>query len=557
MQRLMPREAWGYGALLVLLLTTAGIAAWYTIGYIGDQIQGEAFRIAAFLVWSLTLGFMLIAGAFGLWAIRFSAEAESRRRIGRVVDAMHYLSDGLAAIDSKGHIQGSNPAIKQLSGCVVTPNAHLSEVFPCLSNREIKLLANARTPREIEHDTENAEGPRTLRFRSQPSEGLTLVLASDVPAMNDQRIRRRQTARLQLIGELAQAVAHDFDNLLCGISGHASLLTRVAPGSREMEKSIAAISDSSRRGVALANHLLELANLSVAAHPSDAVGEHVKTAVEALRGSLPEQWQVEHVVQEEPRTVALTGMQVEQVVLNLGLLTADYLTQPGVLQVSVGKFAGREPARPDHGLAGTIRITAYDAGSEKPPEEIIKECPAQTGVIASVIRTTLESAGGYLDCFVAAHGGIAYEVGLPYGQAKTDDSEEIPDELKTYVSRWTVLYGGTRKESSDLDGRMRQAGLTVNRLDDIAAILACIEEDSSVDAMLLQERLLGKEPRALLRAILKVRPACGVVVLCENVEISSRGLTDDIVFLSSGAEISRVVLGLIDSKGLAAHRFKR
>ncbi|MDP6525481.1 MAG: hypothetical protein QGI24_05990 [Kiritimatiellia bacterium] len=556
MQRLLPREAWGYGALLILLLTTAGIAVWYTIGYIGDQISGDAFRIAALLVWSLTLGFMLIAGAFGLWAIRFSAEAESRRRIGRVVDAMHYLSDGLAAIDSKGCIRGSNPAIKELSRHAVTPDCHLSEIFPCLSKREIKLLANAKTPREIEHDTENSDGPRTLRFRSQPSEGLTLVLASDVTAMNEQRSRRRQTARLQLIGELAQAVAHDFDNLLCGISGHASLLTRVAPGSQEMEKSITAISDSSRRGVALANHLLELATLSVAAYPSDAVGEHVKAAVEALRGSLPEQWQVEQVIDDEPRTVALTGMQVEQVILNLGLLAADFLTRPGVLQVCVGKFSHRDPARPEQSLAGTIRITGYDSDMKEPPEDIIKKSPAQTGVIASVIRTTLEGAGGHLDSFVAAH-GVVYEVGLPRGQAQADDSEEIPDELKSYISRWTVLYGGTRRESSDLDSRMRQAGLTVNRLDDIAAILACIEENSSVDAMLLQERLLGKEPRALLKAILKIRPACGVVVLCENAEISSRGLTDDIVFLATTSEVSRVVLGLIDSKGLAAHRLKR
>ena len=557
MQKLLPREAWGYGALLILLLTTAGIAVWYTIGYIGDQITGDAFRIAALLVWSLTLGFMLIAGAFGLWAIRFSAEAESRRRIGRVVDAMHYLSDGLVAVDNKGYIQGSNPAIKELAGLTVTPNSHLSEIFPCLSKREIKLLANARTPREIERKTEDSASPRILRFRSQPSEGLTLILTSDVTAMNEHRIRRRQTARLQLIGELAQAVAHDFNSLLCGISGHASLLTRVAPGSREMGKSIAAISDSSRRGVALANHLLELANLSVASYPSDAVGEHVKAAVDALRGALPEQWRVEQVIQDEPRAVALTGMQVEQLVLNLGLLATDFLMKPGVLQIRVGKFSDRDPARSEHNLAGTIRITGYDSAMDEPPEDIVKENPRQTGVIASVIKTTLESAGGYLESFVAANGGIMYEVGLPYGEIRADDSEEIPDELKSYVSRWTVLYGGTRKESSDLDSRMRQVGVTVNRLDDIAAILACIEEDSSVDAMLLQERLLGKEPRALLKAILKVRPACGVVVLCENPETSSRGLTDDIVFLATTAEISRVVLGLIDSKGLAAHRLKR
>jgi len=557
MQRLLPREAWGYGALLILLFATAGIAVWNTIDYIGEQVPEESFRIAALLVWSLTLGFMFIAGAFGLWAIRFSAEAESRRRIGRVVDAMHYLSDAIVAIDNKGFVRGSNPAVKELSNSPVISNSHLSDMFRCLSKREIKLLANARTPKEVEHETDTPSGARTLRFRSQPSEGLTLVLVSDVTAMNEQRVRRRQTARLQLIGELAQAVAHDFNNLLCGISSHASLLTRVSPGSRDMEKSVAAISDSSRRGVDLANHLLELANLSVAAYPSDAVEEHASAAVEALKGTLPEQWRVELVIHDEPRSVALTGMQVEQIVLNLGLLAADFITRPGILQITVGKFCSRGSSRSESSQAGTIRITGYHTEDGKAPDNIVKESPAQTGVIASVIRTTLEGAGGYLDCFVAGQGGIIYEVGLPHGEAQAEDTDEVPEELKSYVSRWKVLYGGTRKESTSLDSRMRQAGLKVNQVDDITAILACIEEDSSVDAMLLQERLLGKEPRGLLRAILKVKPACGVVVLHNSADVASRDLSEDVVFLPASADIGRVILGLIDAKGMAVQRLKK
>ena len=50
---------------------------------------------------------------------------------------------------------------------------------------------------------------------SESSEGLRLILISDVTEMKRQAVRHRQVATLQLIGRVGRGVATDFNNILC------------------------------------------------------------------------------------------------------------------------------------------------------------------------------------------------------------------------------------------------------------------------------------------------------------------------------------------------------
>ena len=211
------REVWGYAILLVILFSIAAIAVWQTISFFQPGIAASpddvTFPIA---MWSLTLGFMLIAGAYGIWAIKFSADMESRRRIGRFVDAMDYFSDGLLAIDLNEQLAGSNPAAAQITGTTFEKGSTLSSACPCLSAQDVKMLLGSKEPAEVEKLSFVAGTRRTLRFRSQPSEDLTLIAISDVTGVSAERAYNRQKARLQLVGHLARGMAHDFNRILCG-----------------------------------------------------------------------------------------------------------------------------------------------------------------------------------------------------------------------------------------------------------------------------------------------------------------------------------------------------
>ena len=60
--RLFPREAWNYAFLLILLFGIASLAVWQALTYFQTRIPHEEFLVVTAVLWSLTLGFMLIAG---------------------------------------------------------------------------------------------------------------------------------------------------------------------------------------------------------------------------------------------------------------------------------------------------------------------------------------------------------------------------------------------------------------------------------------------------------------------------------------------------------------
>jgi len=556
--RLFPREAWSYAVLLVVLFSIGTIAVWHTLSYLEQHVSASELGVVTIMMWSLTLGFMLIAGAFGLWAIRFSADAESRRRIGRFVDAMHFLHDGLLVLDRRGRVTGSNPAAAPLLTSELTKNQPLREAFPCLSEDDVEALLDTKEPNEVERLLNARDSSRSLRFRSYPSEDLTLVLISDVTAMNVRRLRSRQAARLQLIGQIARGVAHDFNNLLCAISGHAALAARVEPGSAAMMKSVTAINRSAEKGVLLAGHLLELSQSPVTGRSTGMIKEHIKIVAEILGYTLPSGWRVAYSVDEELPAVGLSRMQFEQLMINVGLLAADTLDRPGVLRMTASRPGPEPPLDVGEGYAGVILVSASPAES---PEDRGPSTgtSGEAGVIESVVSSMLAEAGGSFHRTWTEDGTPIFRVALPHGYvgAAKDGAGELPEELKSYITQWTVLLALPQRELEPLRRRLDRLPLNVEEVDDIMSALGRVDREAGLDAVIMEYSLLGRQPKALLKAILKLRPSVGLVVLCEDPESDSQGLTTDIVFESAQASPDKILAAMVDAKSLAARRETR
>lgn len=554
--KLIPKEAWSYALLLIILCAIASIAVWQTIEFLHGRLPQAEFRIAAGALWSLTLGFMLIAGAFGLWATRFAAAAESRRRVSRLVETMNYIHDGLVAVDSRGRITGANPAAKALADREDIERQPIHAVFGCLSEKDVVLLANAKQPNEIERRVFRNATLRALRFRSQPSQSVSLVLISDVTSMNEQRARNRQAAQLQLIGELARGVAHDFNNLLCGISGHASLVSKLAPGQPELHSSINEITGASEKGIVLAGHLLELAKAMPQSTPSTLPAAHIESAAETLRNMLSERWSVKTAVDAVP-TISLTGMQIEQVVLNLGLLAADVLGKPGILEVLAGE-PGTHPllrAKDDYACVVSISARETDAPVQEQTLSPAESLP-NTGVIQSIIRSLVEEAGGKLEILCATDAPCVYRLCLPHGTGPLapPDSTPFPDELAAYIAGWSVLLATPAREFSLLEARMRELDVKVKRIGGIVGLLAEVQDKQKYHALILDRQLLEQEAAGLLRAIIRLQPSAGVVVLCEDPAAEPSDLANDVSFMRYGTEPGQIMLAMVETRSVAVRR---
>ena len=553
--RLFSKEASSYAVLLVILFAIAAIAVWETLSYLSGRVTPEDYTVVALLICVITFGFMLIAGAFGLWAVQFAAAAEGRRRIGRFVDAMDYLQDGLLAVDARGRVTGSNPAARSLSGTDLESSPSLREVFTQLSESDAESIVRSREPYEVERQHYTDETMRMLRFRSQPSEGLTLLLVSDVSTMEARRLHNRQIARLQLIGEIARGVAYDFNNILCAIAGHASLLGRLPPSSPDFGKSLRAVETGAERGTALAAHLLDLSVPSRIGPSTPMSVEYVKAAADGLRDSLPADWKVETRIETLP-PVALTGIKIEQVVLNLGLLVADGARVAGTLHlIAAPPNATRNLFAVDTRFAGVLVVSATPLEQATYRESEQTES-SRAGVIVSVIRSMLEETGGTLDAYSTAEGAPIYRVCLPRatrGDYETA-SEEMATELGPYIANWSVLLALPANHRTALADRLRALGVKTTTVDSIVTVLAHIEDPPPVDALVVDRQLIENETAGLIRAILKLSPASAVVVLTDEIPHGAETLAADVAFLGRDATPDQTILAMIEGRTLALKR---
>ena len=86
--------------------------------------------------------------------------------------------------------------------------------------------------------------------------------------------------------------------------------------------------------------------------------------------------------------------------------------------------------------------------------------------------------------------------------------------------------------------------------------LARIDElgDAKLDAIVLEKYLLGDEAEGLLRAVLKLYPGAGIVVLCEDPEQEGEALRRDVIFEKTHAGAARIARLMIEAKGMAVRR---
>jgi hypothetical protein len=267
---------------------------------------------------------------------------------------------------------------------------------------------------------------------------------------------------------------------------------------------------------------------------------------------------VEESIEEEVPPVSLSGLQVEQIVLNLGLLAADSVGAPGILKVSVGQPGAKALFNVGGGFGAVILITAGTQDAlpvSDPGETTVMDVSRESGVIQSVIHSMIEEAGGVLYNVTAPDRTVIYRVSLP---RRTFESKEqvtgIPDDVKAYLSHWTVLFARPARAYGALDRRLTELGVRLTPVDSVISALARIEEDKNIDVMILDKYLLGQEAKGLLKAILKLQPLAGIVVLCDDPASESEGLSPDVIFVEAHADPNKAIVSMVEARNLALRR---
>ena len=196
----------------------------------------------------------------------------------------------------------------------------------------------------------------------------------------------RQAQKMEAIGQLAAGVAHDFNNILTVIQGHASMLLLRLGESARNTKSAREIRNCAERAASLVRQLLMFSRKQAHAVPqcrpwakSCNVSSMLRQA--ARRAHRPG----DRLRPELPAIYADRGM-IEQVIINLAINARDAMPRGGRLTISSLRRSAMPPGRPRPGAEarpGTFRL----------PERARTPAAAWTPQPSRILRAVLHHQG--------------------------------------------------------------------------------------------------------------------------------------------------------------------
>jgi signal transduction histidine kinase/CheY-like chemotaxis protein len=180
---------------------------------------------------------------------------------------------------------------------------------------------------------------RTLSWSFIPVPGSRLVhcYGSDITDRLNLEAQLRHSVKMEAVGQLAAGVAHDFNNNLTIIRGHAELLTQTAGLEPKCENSARQIVAASERVSRLVNRLLMFSRKQVMRQRQANLNEVIQHILPMIHGLIGEEVAFEfHAAPDLPPLSVDVGM-MEQAVVNLVLNARDAMRRGGRLVLATSR----------------------------------------------------------------------------------------------------------------------------------------------------------------------------------------------------------------------------
>ncbi len=227
--------------------------------------------------------------------------------------------------------------------------------------------------------------------------------------------RLSRTSRIEALGQLAAGVAHDFNNVLLGVSLEAEQLARGSEEPAAVRLSSAEIMRHADRGTRLVRQLLTFARSA----PSQVVGSPRCDAVwvlqdmqALLRTLLTGPWDVTVELPPGELSVALDRTELEQIVMNLVANARDAMPAGGNVTLSLALHPSGhdvELAVTDtgSGIAAAARSRIFDPFfTTKPPD-------SGSGLGLSIVFRIVERAQGSIAVQSTEGVGTTFRIRIP------------------------------------------------------------------------------------------------------------------------------------------------
>lgn len=248
----------------------------------------------------------------------------------------------------------------------------------------------------------------------------------------------RQSAKMQAIGELAGGVAHEFNNMLTGILGYASMLRLTAEPGTSVYESARTIEKAAERASDLTRKLLGFARRGRQRREPVDIHGVIRDVVSLLRQTVSERIHISCEMNAEDIVITGDPAQMEQVLLNLALNARDAMPTGGDLVLKTGIEEFNDPRtlpEPDIRPGRFAVLTVSDTGSGINPEDMgrifepfftTKGKGRGTGMGLAMIYGTVRNHAGFITVESTPGQGTTFKAHFPLEVDVVQDEQPPP-----------------------------------------------------------------------------------------------------------------------------------
>lgn len=276
------------------------------------------------------------------------------------------------------------------------------------------------------------------------------VLAIDVTEQKRAELAVREAQKMEVIGQLAGGLAHDFNNILTVIIGNISALAEADGDSHAHDEYTQPALRAAQRGTELVRRLLTVARQQpLETHPVD-VGALIIGLVPLLRGSLPESISIRTRLGPKQGSAPtaywaqIDPGQLENALINLALNARDAMPEGGTLAIACER-TGAEHGTPS--ADGWIEISVTDSGHGMDeatqakafdPFFTTKAFGRGSGLGLAMVQGFVHQSGGMVTLASAPGKGTCIRLKLPVATTAVD-SGSAKDDLAELGSAATLV----------------------------------------------------------------------------------------------------------------------
>ena len=256
-------------------------------------------------------------------------------------------------------------------------------------------------------------------------ERLVLTIGRDVTEHRQLEEQLRQAQKLEVIGQLAGGVAHDFNNILTAILGFCDLLLMELGPNDVGRTDVFEIKTAGERAAGLTQQLLAFSRKQILQPSVLDINDAIKGMELMLRRLIPAHIDLVVSLQGEIGAIKIDPTQLEQIVINLVVNAADAMPRGGKLTVETSNVHLDEHYRRRH-LPVTpgdhVMLAVSDTGvgmddvtSRRVFEPFFttKELGKGTGLGLATVYGIVKQSGGDIWVYSEPGHGSAFKIYLP------------------------------------------------------------------------------------------------------------------------------------------------